>query len=289
MKKLTAFTLIELLVVIAIIAILAAILFPVFAQAKLAAKKTTALSNSKQVALANFIYMGDYDDALIKEFFGFPADCASWPGVASAYYGWRHPLYPYTKNRGLMTDITNPYNADSWWRNDEWDSNDDGDTLDSAERMATNFAVNNDVIGFANGHCAGPWTPEGLNSLDQLEEPASTILMLPSRAKWNDLKPSFLSTIEAKPDWCNRVDPNVASSASCPSGDFGPIHAVGKQAAWIWADGHAKVKAPLATLDASNPNRDDWASKMAINPRTGAFWTQADRIQVVQTAWPEYK
>jgi len=60
MKK--AFTLIELLVVIAIIAILAAILFPVFAQAKEAAKKTVCLSNMKQTALALFMYAGDSDD-----------------------------------------------------------------------------------------------------------------------------------------------------------------------------------------------------------------------------------
>ena len=57
MKK--AFTLIELLVVIAIIAILAAILFPVFAQAKLAAKKTTDLSNLKQLGLAALMYSTD--------------------------------------------------------------------------------------------------------------------------------------------------------------------------------------------------------------------------------------
>ena len=57
-----AFTLIELLVVIAIIAILAAILFPVFAQAKLAAKKTTAISNVKNINLGLIIYEGDYDD-----------------------------------------------------------------------------------------------------------------------------------------------------------------------------------------------------------------------------------
>src|SRR5579872_4907586 len=56
-----AFTLIELLVVIAIIAILAAILFPVFAQAKAAAKKTQALSNSKQLMLGYLMYIGDYD------------------------------------------------------------------------------------------------------------------------------------------------------------------------------------------------------------------------------------
>jgi prepilin-type N-terminal cleavage/methylation domain-containing protein len=60
MKK--AFTLIELLVVIAIIAILAAILFPVFAQAKLAAKKTADLSNMKQIGTGLAIYLGDYDD-----------------------------------------------------------------------------------------------------------------------------------------------------------------------------------------------------------------------------------
>lgn len=61
-----AFTLIELLVVIAIIAILAAILFPVFAQAKEAAKKTQCVSNTKQTALAAMMYAGDSDDTLPK-------------------------------------------------------------------------------------------------------------------------------------------------------------------------------------------------------------------------------
>jgi len=57
-----AFTLIELLVVIAIIAILAAILFPVFAQAKEAAKKTSDISNFKQAGIATAMYTTDFDD-----------------------------------------------------------------------------------------------------------------------------------------------------------------------------------------------------------------------------------
>ncbi|MES1147497.1 MAG: prepilin-type N-terminal cleavage/methylation domain-containing protein, partial [bacterium] len=62
MTRKTGFTLIELLVVIAIIALLAAILFPVFAQAKFAAKRTMDLSNLHQIGLAMDMYMGDYDD-----------------------------------------------------------------------------------------------------------------------------------------------------------------------------------------------------------------------------------
>ncbi|MEQ1935241.1 MAG: prepilin-type N-terminal cleavage/methylation domain-containing protein, partial [Fimbriimonadaceae bacterium] len=61
-QRQSAFTLIELLVVIAIIAILAAILFPVFAQAKEAAKRTACLSNARQIGMSVKMYLGDNDD-----------------------------------------------------------------------------------------------------------------------------------------------------------------------------------------------------------------------------------
>ncbi|MFN3729639.1 MAG: prepilin-type N-terminal cleavage/methylation domain-containing protein [Fimbriimonadaceae bacterium] len=68
-----AFTLIELLVVIAIIAILAAILFPVFSQAKLAAKKTQGLSAAKQIGLGSQLYIADSDDRYFAYRFNGPS------------------------------------------------------------------------------------------------------------------------------------------------------------------------------------------------------------------------
>ncbi len=90
MKK--AFTLIELLVVIAIIAILAAILFPVFAQAKMAAKKTSDLSNLKQCATSTLMYSADYDDNFPRNDY-LVAGRQTW-----APFTWREAVGPYVKN-----------------------------------------------------------------------------------------------------------------------------------------------------------------------------------------------
>jgi prepilin-type N-terminal cleavage/methylation domain-containing protein/prepilin-type processing-associated H-X9-DG protein len=96
MKK--AFTLIELLVVIAIIAILAAILFPVFAQAKEAAKKTSCLSNAKNIGTALFLYAGDSDDTLCQTSWE-QSNLTPNPSNPSNYQvHWTYLMQPYIKS-----------------------------------------------------------------------------------------------------------------------------------------------------------------------------------------------
>jgi prepilin-type N-terminal cleavage/methylation domain-containing protein/prepilin-type processing-associated H-X9-DG protein len=94
-----AFTLIELLVVIAIIAILAAILFPVFAQAREAARKTSCASNLKQIGTSWTMYIQDYDERIGSA--NPPPDwghCPTMPG-RSQFGGWEgNILAPYIKN-----------------------------------------------------------------------------------------------------------------------------------------------------------------------------------------------
>lgn len=105
-----AFTLIELLVVIAIIAILAAILFPVFAQAKEAAKRTADLSNAKQIGIANKLYLADYDDTM-PIFYAYNSEP---PFGRVGHKGTEFLLLPYTKNQDIFRsplDAGGPYLA----------------------------------------------------------------------------------------------------------------------------------------------------------------------------------
>ncbi len=105
----SAFTLIELLVVIAIIAILAAILFPAFARARANARKTSGLSNLKQIGLGFTQYLQDYDSRfpphVTERQGGNPTD----PNIA-AVFSIKMKLQPYTKSLQLFKDPS----ANSW-------------------------------------------------------------------------------------------------------------------------------------------------------------------------------
>jgi prepilin-type N-terminal cleavage/methylation domain-containing protein/prepilin-type processing-associated H-X9-DG protein len=143
MKK-RGFTLIELLVVIAIIAILAAILFPVFAQAREKARATSCLSNTKQMGLGLMMYVQDYDETYPYWSWWYSSDaggcgardssplnagCNHWESM------WFNAIYPYVKNAQVFTcpstnDHTDLLQNHTW----NWTNN-----ADQASMVAAGF------------------------------------------------------------------------------------------------------------------------------------------------------
>jgi prepilin-type N-terminal cleavage/methylation domain-containing protein len=302
------FTLIELLVVIAIIAILAAILFPVFAQAKLAAKKTVALSNAKEIALGVIMYQNDYDDAVPCAYFGAPPQCANpvgnWGGVPPSYlfdwYSWRHAIYSYlSKSGGLLQDPTNQFSQPQY----DIDSPAIAGSPDDYA-LSTNFAANAAIMGFANAGCWNSANENaGLLTLDSVPNVADTIMLAPSRTnyintkwmfgnnygeagKFNSLSVSNGSQVPA-PAWC---DYTIAAPLVpiCPASGFGPFNSVNGQISFVWCDGHAKSRTYVSTLETTNATGDGWFSQNQPNDDNSTP-TQADRVWVSQHLFTEYQ
>jgi prepilin-type N-terminal cleavage/methylation domain-containing protein/prepilin-type processing-associated H-X9-DG protein len=182
------FTLTELLVVIATICVLAAILFPIFAQAHERDAATVCLSNMKSVGLALAEYTVDYDGALIKEYYGLPPVVngeVDWgyphlPPSAVQYYSWRRAIRPYLKNVLVFACPSNPVaNDPSLWVNSvSYASGSLGQWVPGG------YAVNRDVIGFANGPDAD--LSSGLSLPSDVADPANTIAVADTRYVWND-------------------------------------------------------------------------------------------------------
>ncbi|MCX6366922.1 MAG: prepilin-type N-terminal cleavage/methylation domain-containing protein [Armatimonadetes bacterium] len=163
-----SFTLIELLVVIAIIAILAAILFPVFAQARDKARSAACLSNTKQLSLGVMMYAQDYDETL--PVIGYNQMCRG---------RWQWQIYPYVKNEKVFTcpNINQPWRAVTFAYTGIGNSGCPGATVMVG-------ADNNGGYGWSYGlshayenNGAGPpnaYTAPGL-SMAQIAKPAETL------------------------------------------------------------------------------------------------------------------
>jgi len=176
MHKSKAFTLIELLVVIAIIAILAAILFPVFAQAKRSAKQTTGVSNVKGVALAHLMYANDSDDHFVQ-----PNLDAPWPD-------WIYvPVAPYV-NGGKAFDPKKPGAFDDPIRQSSkimafggnntanWESWSGGDKFTS--NLSNNLELSPWPTEGADNH------PVGAISTTAVEQSANTVMVFSYSGDW---------------------------------------------------------------------------------------------------------
>jgi prepilin-type N-terminal cleavage/methylation domain-containing protein/prepilin-type processing-associated H-X9-DG protein len=228
------FTLIELLVVIAVIAILAAILFPVFAQARDRARMSACLSNMRQIGTSIMMYAQDYDDTLPYLNFHGTGVCQK----GAHCYVWKNAIRSYLKSLDVLACPANPYgrtvpgqysdpakpggNSDGWEREPE-------------QRMPISYAMNS---------CATTWYPadskEGQSSppprLSQLVRPTETFMIGEDQVLPFPDVPVYHLYAQ---DRCNHIF--VHSS---------------KVANFIFYDGHVKSKKWLATLYPIN--RNNW-------------------------------
>jgi prepilin-type N-terminal cleavage/methylation domain-containing protein/prepilin-type processing-associated H-X9-DG protein len=222
--KRRGFTLIELLVVIAIIAILAAILFPVFAQARDKARQASCLSNARQVAAGSLMYTQDYDEI--------------WPSSHWAIYFVL--IQPYVRNRDIWAcpSHSGVYTVRPCF----WMGNRAGCTAIELDRVISGWVLNADITG--------GWDNSLPRSLAVLEEPASQILMAetdvwsPGKTALNNPPNTFPQTAQMAVSPCRTALHAVYNSRwvrATPrsgTGRIGAHHMDGTN--MIFADGHVK-------------------------------------------------
>jgi prepilin-type N-terminal cleavage/methylation domain-containing protein/prepilin-type processing-associated H-X9-DG protein len=267
MKK--AFTLIELLVVIAIIAILAAILFPVFAQAKMAAKKTADLSNMKQITLSNFMYDNDYDD--------------TFPMIIEDPVNWSAPAQisssSFSSNTFFFNTIVEqlaPYikNQDIWQSPEDTLSHctaTGGVVYTTANKIGAHVdyiptynGQQNVLSGnggpselpesygvFGNGYSA---VKTGSLTSTQLPSPADLIIFCPMFITWSNYDGWVQYRNDQRQFSFSQIIPSYPEVAQCANCWCAPSDALSMesfngQTNWAFGDGHAKSMPRQATMD----------------------------------------
>jgi prepilin-type N-terminal cleavage/methylation domain-containing protein/prepilin-type processing-associated H-X9-DG protein len=229
-RKNRGFTLIELLVVIAIIAILAAILFPVFAQAREKARSAGCLSNCKQLGTAVMLYVQDYDE--VYPVHGYNGNnrmlVTNYDGSTKrTKVSWPTQFYPYVKNYKVFTCPSDPH--PTYDRTSEWSG-----------AFPTSFSDNRDL--FRQWDLSGTQIDHGL-PLAAVNQPAAVYLLADcaDAIGWGTWIGASGAPSVMRSAFCHapssKLDKNsVPIPALCTDSDT--RHSGGEN--MIYADGHAK-------------------------------------------------
>jgi prepilin-type N-terminal cleavage/methylation domain-containing protein/prepilin-type processing-associated H-X9-DG protein len=273
----SAFTLIELLVVIAIIAILAAILFPVFAQAREKARQSSCLSNLKQTATGIMMYIQDYDEVMPLSQWpaAFPAE-PNVPAFPNDSRKWPELIQPYLKNWQIMRcpsiaeDPFGIWNGSQtnikWWYN--WMS-------------YPSYAYNWNYLN-QNTDCTRlPGLPVGIGAIGQ---PAQTVLVVDAKnvgqSGWYTSESVDSPAALWAPDCCtwgnggwgsgSWADTENYASKPTYTGQFAPRHNGGGNVAFC--DGHVKWMTPGALAAGTNWRVGIAGSAIQITDRNQYLW-----------------
>lgn len=248
-KKNSAFTLIELLVVIAIIAILAAILFPVFAQAKMAAKKAGDLSNMKQIGLAYFMYSGDSDEHMVQAYRWHPETTGA---CVNKYSYWQSKLLPYTKNDGIFLSpgFVNQISIPSWFCTDntaniDWNKG----TLKVSYMMNSQeyWGREWDIVSpFASKSGGWAWNADSNNhwGFRYWDEDAESVVQLPAETivVTNGITPEGYDDAHLDYGLARKYMPSTASGKGGTSSDPATTGIFSGNIDLLWFDGHASTR-----------------------------------------------